>query len=155
MSNRPRPVLLGYIRADVLHGATQVERVEAQLFDFADREEFSLGTVYVERGTTAAAFHSLMSELAHDEAAWGLVVPDLRHLTDREQEVLRGHGAVVETRIVVASCPDPASPAPSPGPVARSAVPPPPYCAKIPEPRQPRTEGTGCTRKAGATPSGV
>jgi hypothetical protein len=101
VSNRPRPVLLGYIRADVLRSATQVEQVEAQLFDFADREKFSLGTVYVERGITAPAFHSLMTELAHDDAAWGVVIPDLRHLTDGERQVLRGHDEGVQTRIVV------------------------------------------------------
>lgn len=155
MSNSPRPVLLGYIRADVLRSATQVEQVRAQLADFADREEFSLGTVYVERGTTAAAFHSLMGELAHDEAAWGLVVPDLHHVTDRERQVLAGHDAGVQTRIVVASCPDPPSLAPSSGPVPRSAVPPEPYCAKIPEPRRPHADGTGRIRRLGATPSGV
>jgi len=100
VSSRPRPVLLGYIRADVLCG-TQVERVEAQLFDFADREKFSLGTVYVERGITTPAFHSLMTELAHDEAAWGVVIPDLRHLTEGERQVLEGNGEGVQTRIVV------------------------------------------------------
>ena len=101
MSNRPRPVLLGYIRADVLRSATQVERVEAQLFDFADREKFSLGTVYVERGITAPAFHSLMTELAHEDAAWGVVIPDMLHLTDGVQQVLRGHDEGVPTRILV------------------------------------------------------
>jgi hypothetical protein len=148
----PRPVLLGYIRADVLRSADQVERVEAQLFDFADREEFSLGTVYVERGTTAAAFHSLMSELAHDDATWGLVLPALRHLTDREQQVLGGHDAVVQTRIVVANCPDPAKLAPGPLHVSGSGIPPQPYCAKIPEPRLPHAEAAGGLR-TGTWPS--
>ncbi|GAA2144001.1 hypothetical protein GCM10009844_17040 [Nocardioides koreensis] len=100
MSSRPRPVLLGYIRADVLRSASHVERVEAQLFDFADREKFSLGTVYVERGLTAPAFHSLMTELSRD-AAWGVVIPDMLHLTDAVRQVLRGHDVGVQTRIVV------------------------------------------------------
>ena len=127
MSNRPRPVLLGYIRADVLGSSTPVERVEAQLFEFADREEFSLGTLYVERGTAAAAFHSLMTELAHDDAGWGVLIPDLRHLTDGERQVLSGHDQGDQTRIVVASfIPLPRAAEPAPPARARSALPPPP-----------------------------
>lgn len=127
MSNGPRPVLLGYIRGDLLRSATEVERVRAQLDDFADREEFSLGTVYVERGTTAAAFHSLMTELTHDDAAWGLVVPDLRHLTEGEQQILRRHDEGTRTRVVVANfSPRSGGPGVESPACARSAVPSPP-----------------------------
>ena len=37
MSNQPRPMLLGYIRADVLGSRTELPRVEAQLEAFATR----------------------------------------------------------------------------------------------------------------------
>jgi hypothetical protein len=127
MSHEPRPVLLGYIRADVLRSPATAERAEAQLVDFADREEFSLGTVYVERGDLAAAFHSLMAELVHDDTVWGLVVPDLRHLADGEQQVLRRHAEGVRTRIVVANfSPRSGGPGAESPARARSAVPPPP-----------------------------
>jgi hypothetical protein len=127
VSHEPRPVLLGYIRADVLRAPTPAEQVEAELVDFADREEFSLGTVYVERGAPAAAFHSLMTELVHGEAAWGLVVPDLRHLTDGEQQVLRRHGEGVPARVVVANfSPRSGGPGAESPACARSAVPPEP-----------------------------
>ena len=121
MSNRPRPVLLGYVRAGVPGMPTQVERAKAQLVEFADREEFSLGTVYVEWGTTAAAFHSLMAELTHDDSAWGVLVPDLRHLTDRERQVLEAHDQGVRTRIIAVGfiplprAAEPEPPAPSVG----------------------------------------
>ena len=133
MSNGPRPVLLGYVRADVVHSATDVERAQAQLFDFADREEFSLGTVYVERGATATAFHSLMTELSHDDAAWGVLIPDLRHLTDGVRQVLSGHDEGVPTRIVVVTFAPRSGTAGAESPAsARSAVPPQPHSAKIP-----------------------
>jgi hypothetical protein len=91
MSNNPRPLLLGYIRADVLTNGTALPAVEAELAAFADREEFSLGTVYVEKGATPGAFHALMAEVNRNEAAWGVVVPDLRHVTEDENLVLRSH----------------------------------------------------------------
>jgi hypothetical protein len=101
MSNHPRPVLLGYIRADRLASAAEIRRVEAALATFAHREQFSLGTVYVEKGTTAGVFHALMGELARDDA-WGLVVPDLRHLTVVEHLVLNGSDGG-RTPVVVAT----------------------------------------------------
>ena len=145
MSNRPRPVLLGYIRAGVLGSAAQVERIEAQLFDFADREEFCLGTVYVERGMTTPAFHSLMAELAHDDAAWGVVIPDPRHLTGVERQLLRGHDEGVQTRIVVVSfSPPPVGPVWSPlsGPGCRTTT--------ALGPRVPRSDGARSPRRQGS-----
>ena len=88
MSNHPRPLLLGYIRADVLGSRAELPRVESQLQACADREEFSLGTVYVERGNKPGAFHALMAEVSREEAAWGIVVPDLRHVGLVEQILL-------------------------------------------------------------------
>ena len=70
---------------------------------FAHREVFSLGTVYVEKGVGGGVFHSLMDELAHNDAAWGVVVPDLRHLTVVEQLVLTGHEEGARTAIFTAN----------------------------------------------------
>lgn len=103
MISNPRPLLLGYIRADALGSGTDLPRVEADLAAFADREEFGLGTVFVERGATPGAFHALLAEAARSEA-WGVVVPDLRHVTDEEHHVMRLHEHNdVRTRILVAS----------------------------------------------------
>lgn len=91
MSSHPRPLLLGYIRADALRNGTEIDGVKAQLEAFAEREQFSLGTVYVAQGDAPAAFHALMTEVTRDETAWGVVVPDLRHVTVVEQVVLTRH----------------------------------------------------------------
>jgi hypothetical protein len=105
MSNHIRPTLLGYIRADALSSGTELPRMEAELQAFADTEEFSLGTVYVEQGETSGAFHALMTEMSRDEAARGVVVPDLRHLTVLEQLVLSRHEDGARTAIFAASIP--------------------------------------------------
>ncbi|PVG81059.1 hypothetical protein DDE18_19770 [Nocardioides gansuensis] len=103
MSNNPRPLLLGYIRTDVLRSGTELPRVEAQLQAFAHREEFSLGTVYVARGDNPGAFDALMGEVTREEAAWGVVVPDLRHVTVVEQLVLTRHEAGARTAVLAAN----------------------------------------------------
>ncbi|MEO5665417.1 MAG: hypothetical protein ABIR39_19290 [Nocardioides sp.] len=102
MSNHPRPLLLGYIRADVLKSRTELPLVEAQLQAFAHREEFSLGTVYVESGCNRGAFHALMAQVSRD-SAWGIVVPDLRHIGVVEQVVLTTHEAGARTGVLVAN----------------------------------------------------
>ena len=125
MSDHIRPLLLGYIRADMLRNGTELPRMEAALQAFADTEEFSLGTIYVEHRGASGAFHALMSEMSRDEAARGVVVPDLRHLTVLEQLVLTRHEDGARTAIFAARIqsrsggPDVASPN-----RARPAVPP-------------------------------
>ena len=103
MNSHARPLLLGYIRADVLTNGSQLPEVQAQLEEFATREEFSLGTVYVAQGDAPAAFHALMGEVTREEAAWGVVVPDLRHVTVVEQLVLTRYEEGPRTAIFTAS----------------------------------------------------
>lgn len=105
MSNLVRPTLLGYIRADVLNSHTEIRTTEAELHAFAEAEEFSLGTIYIERGIASGAFHALMSEMRCQEAARGLVVPDLRHVTVLEQLVLARHEDGARTPIFAARVP--------------------------------------------------
>jgi len=129
MSDHIRPVLLGYIRVDVLRNGTELPRMEAELQDFAESEEFCLGTIYVEQGGTSGAFHALMSEMSLDEAARGVVVPDLRHLTVHEQLILTRHQEGARTAIFAAVVPSRAGrPGEDPSP-ARPAVPPLPRTA--------------------------
>jgi hypothetical protein len=101
--NHPRPLLLGYIRTDVLRSRAELPRVEAQLQACADREEFCLGTVYVERGHTPGAFDALIAEVSREEAAWGIVVPDLRHVGVVEQLVLTRHEVGARLAVLVAN----------------------------------------------------
>ena len=103
MTSHPRPLLLGYIRADVLKDRADLPMVEAQLEAFAHREAFSLGAVYVEKGSAPGAFDALMTEVTRDEAAHGVVVPDLRHLTVVEQLVLTRHEEGARTAIFTAN----------------------------------------------------
>lgn len=125
MNDPLRPVLLGYIRADVLRNGTELPRTESQLHAFADDEEFSLGTIYVEQGNASGAFHALMSEMSRDEALRGVVVPDLRHLTVLERLVLTRHQDGARTAIfaarTTARAGGPGMPSPN---RARPAVPP-------------------------------
>jgi hypothetical protein len=103
MSNHPRPLLLGYIRADALRNGTEIDGVKAELAAFAEREDFSLGTVYVAQGDAPAAFHALMTEVTRDETAWGVVVPDLRHVTVVEQVVMTRHEDGARVAILTAT----------------------------------------------------
>lgn len=125
MSHHIRPTLLGYIRADVLRDGTEVPRMEAQLQAFADTEEFSLGTIYVEHRNASGAFHALMAAMGREDAARGVVVPDLRHLTVLEQIVLTRHENGARTAIFAANIPShtggPGADSPN---RARPAVPP-------------------------------
>jgi len=107
MNDHVRPVLLGYIRADMLRNGTELPRMEAALKAFAETEEFSLGTIYVEQGGASGAFHALMSEISRDEATRGVVVPDLRHLTVLEQLVLTRYEDGARTAIFAARTPSP------------------------------------------------
>jgi hypothetical protein len=102
MSNHPRPLLLGYIRADVLADGIGLCTVEAQLGAFADREEFALGTIYVEKGDPPGAFHALLDEASRSESTPSVVVPDLRHVTLTEHLVMSRHLDFDRSRILVA-----------------------------------------------------
>ena len=100
-----RPLLLGYIRTDVFTGCEDVARVEAGLRECADREDFCLGTVYVEQRHDPGAFHALMAEAGREEAVWGVVVPDLRHVGAVEQLILDRHEAGSRMAVLAADVP--------------------------------------------------
>ncbi len=100
MSNRP--LLFGYIRVGVLRGRTELRRVEAQLHACAEREDFCLGTVFLERGHRPGAFHALMAEVSRADV-WGIVVPDLRHVSVVEQLILDRHEVGARLAVLVAN----------------------------------------------------
>ena len=141
MSNHPRPVLLGYIRADLVGGATELRRAKAALAAFTEREGFGLGTVYVEQSTTPGSFHTVLAELARDELVWGVIVPDLRHVTGPEQQVMRSHADGARTPIVVASfSPRAGGPGAGSPACAGSASPSPAVAGATAEPDRPRPQ---------------
>lgn len=70
-----RPVLLGYIRADALTTERDVAQSTSDLSVFADREGYSLGTVFVERTERVPhAFEAMLAEAARTGAR-AVVVP--------------------------------------------------------------------------------
>ncbi len=68
MSSEDPPLLLGYIRADLLRNGTELPQVKAQLEAFADREKFSLGGVLVAEGDTAG-------DVQRTDARWPTTKP--------------------------------------------------------------------------------
>jgi hypothetical protein len=75
-----RPLLLGYVRADVLGTAEELAAATHSLATFASTEGFTLGTVYTERDAAeSAAFHALLEEVKRLDVR-AVVVPTLRHL---------------------------------------------------------------------------
>lgn len=74
------PLALGYVREDEWMSEEELARATCVLHEFADREGYALGTVYIERvGRTPAAFEALVASAIHEEAA-AIVVPGPGHL---------------------------------------------------------------------------
>jgi hypothetical protein len=93
-------MLLGYIRLDALERAADLRRAEADLATFVTREGFSLGPVFVETAGVTDALYALMDELARNEVARGVLIPDLRHLSCDEQLMLSRHERGARTPVV-------------------------------------------------------
>jgi len=79
-ANTTRPLALGYIRAHLLMTETELADAQAGLADFARREGYAFGTVYVERiDRYPAALHALIASVQRDAAAT-VIVPGVHHL---------------------------------------------------------------------------
>lgn len=64
-----RPMALGYIRETVLTSDTDVADARRALVEFAEREGYALGTVYVEGvERTPVAFQALVASIIREEA---------------------------------------------------------------------------------------
>lgn len=103
MTDRIRPLLLGYIREAVL-GRERLASAQARLEAFAHSEGFALGTVFVDRRhSVPGAFDALMHEIRRGEEAWGIVIPDVGHLNEANYRVLNtGHLDYTSTTVLVA-----------------------------------------------------
>lgn len=74
-----KPLLLGYVRRDLLVTDGQVTQLEQQMTKFAMTEGFSTGFTYVEKpGTWPAAFEALMESVNRYEVT-AVVLPSLLH----------------------------------------------------------------------------
>jgi len=73
------PLLLGYVRRDLLVTGGQVGELERQMAKFAQKEGFSMGFTYVARpGTRPVAFEALFESVKRYEAT-AVVLPSLLH----------------------------------------------------------------------------
>jgi hypothetical protein len=74
-----RPLLVGYIRRDLLSDESAIEQLEVQMAVFARREGFSMGYTYVERAATSlAALEALVEFVGRSEEA-AVVIPSPLH----------------------------------------------------------------------------
>ena len=74
-----RPLLVGYVRRDLLVTDGQVSQVEREMAQFAQKEGFSMGFTYVEKpGTWPAAFEALIESVNRYEVT-AVVLPSLLH----------------------------------------------------------------------------
>lgn len=74
-----KPLLLGYLRRDLLVVDSQVTELERQMADFAQTEGFAMGHVYVEKPESwPAAFEALIESVNRYEVT-AVVLPSLLH----------------------------------------------------------------------------
>jgi hypothetical protein len=75
-----RPLALGYVREESRMSDPELAYAKRVLAEYAEREGYALGTIYVERvDRTPAAFEALVTSAIRDEAAV-VIVPGFHHL---------------------------------------------------------------------------
>ena len=104
MTDRIRPLLLGYIREAVL-GSERLASAQTRLEAFAHDEGFALGTVFIDRRhSLPGAFDTLMQEIRRGDEAWGIVIPDVGHLNEANYRVMNaGRHDYTSTTVLVAN----------------------------------------------------
>jgi hypothetical protein len=74
-----KPLLLGYVRRDLLVTDGQVSQLEREMAKFAMTEGFSMGFTYIEKpGTWPAAFEALVESVDRYEVT-AVVLPSMLH----------------------------------------------------------------------------
>lgn len=74
------PLALGYVRAHLLMTESELADARSDLADYAEREGFRLGTVYVEQpDTVPEAFRDLVDEIVQEEPQ-AILTPNALHL---------------------------------------------------------------------------
>lgn len=78
-----KPLLLGYLRRDLLIVDSQATQLERQMADFAQAEGFAMGHTYVEKPDSwPAAFEALIESVNRYEVT-AVVLPSLLHFVMR------------------------------------------------------------------------
>src|ERR1044072_6784136 len=89
MTDRLRPLVFGYICEGALDGGEPLTSAETRLEDFARTEGFTLGSIFIDRHhAVPGAFDALMQQLRHGDEAWGIVIPDIGHLSDANRRAI-------------------------------------------------------------------
>jgi hypothetical protein len=96
-----RPLLLGYVRIGVLSGSAALPRAVAALETFVERENFTLGPVFMDTDRATGGLHALLDELARNDHVRGVVIPSRRHLTCDEQVMLSRHEHAARAPVLV------------------------------------------------------
>ena len=74
-----KPLLLGYVRRDLLVTDGQVNQLEREMARFAQTEGFSMGFTHIEKpGTWPAAFEALVESVNRYDVT-AVVLPSLLH----------------------------------------------------------------------------
>jgi len=89
MSDRFRPLVFGYICESALDGGEPLTSAETRLEHFARSEGFTLGTIFIDRRhAVPSAFDALMQQFRRGDDAWGIVIPDIGHLSDANRRAM-------------------------------------------------------------------
>ncbi len=85
MNEVPRPLMLGYVKVTVYTGSKERAELARSLTEFADRERFALGELFVQSnmmrdGSALVA----LAEAATARSVTAICVPDITHLGDTE-----------------------------------------------------------------------
>ena len=75
-----RPLLLGYVRRDLLVVENQIEELKCDMAAYAEAEGFTMGHVYVERPESWLSAFGAMTESISRYAVTAVVLPSLLHL---------------------------------------------------------------------------
>lgn len=75
-----QPLLLGYLRRDLLVVDSQIDQLKQDMTAYAEAEHFTMGHIYVEkRDNWLAAFEGLAESIDRD-AVTAVVLPSLLHI---------------------------------------------------------------------------
>jgi hypothetical protein len=79
MTDHTRPLLLGYLRKQLLTTENELEDTKERLAHFAALEGFAIGTVYVEEAETSPAAFEALIEAVNRYDVTAVVLPSMLH----------------------------------------------------------------------------
>ncbi|GAA1711559.1 hypothetical protein GCM10009745_69570 [Kribbella yunnanensis] len=100
-----KPMLLGYVRRDLLVTDGQVNQLEREMARFAHAEGFSMGSTYVEKpGTWPAAFEALVESVNRYDVT-AIVLPSLLHFAVLGPDIKNIFERATDARVLVLDSP--------------------------------------------------